>query len=168
MSAIDDLAGAMDRYPQDETTIEIIDVKLVNDDPNNSDTSINEEETWQFRVRLTNNGHLDMTEVSVHVAGLAGTTVREKSPDAFASGIIVGNLNPVGGGGVATSKVFQFKAPGTTQPAGTDLFHVHVQTWKAGNGFDHLFNNHTKDDNQASDLGITYPRALYSAQVFPA
>jgi len=91
MSAIDDLADAMNRYPQDETTIEIIDVKLVNDDPNNPDTSINEEETWQFRVRLTNNGHLDMTEVGWRFVAALVTRTRERGAawigvrDAFGS-----------------------------------------------------------------------------------
>jgi hypothetical protein len=170
MSVIDDIAVAMDRYPEDETTIEIINV--VRSDGSN-DTDVNELENWDFNVKLTNNGHVNMSNVSLHVLGLNGTKVREKplageTPGAFVVGMVVGDLNPNGGGDSRTTRVLQFKAPPDTKPAGTQLLHAHVENWDAETAFDHFFSNHTKSDTEATDLGITYPRAFHLAQVFPA
>lgn len=134
MSVLDDIANAMNSYPQDETTIEVVNVDRVG---NSSDTAVNAGEIWEFHVKLTNNGHVDMTAVSLHVLGLNGTMVREKSTDTFVNSMVVGNLNPAGGGGSVTTRAFQFQAPPGTEPAGTELFHVHIQEWDAGSGFDH-------------------------------
>ena len=165
MSVLDDIANAMNSYPQDETTIEVVNVDRVG---NSSDTAVNAGEIWEFHVKLTNNGHVDMTAVSLHVLGLNGTMVREKSTDTFVNSMVVGNLNPAGGGGSVTTRAFQFQAPPGTEPAGTELFHVHIQEWDAGSGFDHYFTAHTKSDTDAANLGIVYPRAFFTSQVFPA
>src|SRR5262245_33558781 len=113
MSVLDDIADALNRYPEDETAIQVINVARAN---GSNDSSVNACEVWDFQVKLTNNGHVDMTNVSLHILGLAGTKVRvraqpQQQPDAFVTGIIAGNLNPGGGGGTSTSEVFQFKAP---------------------------------------------------------
>jgi hypothetical protein len=165
MSVLDDIANAMDSYPRDETTIEVVNVDRVG---NAADNDVNASEIWEFHVKLTNNGHVNMSGVSLHILGLNGTTVRETPTDSFGEGMIVGNLNPSGGGGVATTRAFQFKAPPGSEPAGTELFHVHIQEWAAATGFDHYFTNHTKDDGEAEEIGIVYPRAFFSSQVFPA
>ncbi len=165
MTVLSEIADAMNRYPQDETTIEIINVAKVGD---SGDTDVNEREVWEFHVKLTNNGHVDMTNVSLHILGLNGAKVRETPSDTFEEGMIVGDLNPVGGGGVSTSRAFQFKAPAEEKPAGTQLLHAHVQEWDCEGGFEHFFSNHTKDDNEAQELGISYPRAFHTAQVHPA
>lgn len=165
MSVLDDIANAMNSYPRDETVIEIVNEGRVG---SSTDTDVNSGEIWEFRIKLTNNGHVDMTNVPLHILGLNGTTVREKATDSFGPGMIVGNLNPLGGGSTVTSRAFQFQAPPGTEPAGTELFHVHIQDWEAGSGFDHFFTAHTKDDNDAAALGIVYPRKFFTSQVFPA
>ena len=157
MTVLSEIADAMNRYPQDETTIEIINVAKVGDP---GDTDVNEREVWEFHVKLTNNGHVDMTNVSLHILGLNGAKVRETPADTFEEGMIVGDLNPVGGGGVSTSRAFQFKAPAEEKPAGTQLLHAHVQAWNCEGGFDHFFSNHTKDDNEAQELGIYLPEGI--------
>ena len=165
MAVLTDIANELNRYPADQTTIEIVNVEKVG---NPSDTDVNARENWQFQVKLTNNGHLDMSNVSVHILGLNGAKVRELSTDDFVDGIVVADLNPEGGGGVATSRAFQFKAPDGAKPAGTQMFHVHIEEWGAEAGFAHFFSNHTKDDTAAQELGIVYPRAFHEAEVFPA
>jgi hypothetical protein len=164
MAILTDIANELDRYPVDQTVIEIVNVEKKGDP---ADTDVNEREIWQFHVRLTNNGHLDMSNVSVHVLGLNGAKVRELPTDDFEDGMVVADLNPEGGGGVATSRVFEFKAPDGEKPAGTALLHAHIQTWGADAGFAHFFSNHTKDVDQAAELGIVYPRTFHEAQVFP-
>ena len=75
MTVLTDIANAMDRYPTDETTIEIIDVAK---EGNANDTDINELEVWKFKVRVTNTGHLDMTGVSLFVRTSTWITTTEK------------------------------------------------------------------------------------------
>jgi hypothetical protein len=169
MTVLNDIALAMNSYPRDETTITMINIVKTGD---STDTDVNEKEIWDFNVQLTNNGHVDMTDVSLHIKGLNGATVREKAlpgqkPNDFGPEMIVGNLNPSGEGGSRISAVFQFRAPDAEKPAGTQLVHAHVQDWNAAAGFDHFFTAHTKNDNEATDLGIEYPRAFVTAKVNP-
>jgi hypothetical protein len=164
MPILTDIANELDRYPADQTTIEFVNVEKVGDP---DDTDVNEREIWQFHVRLTNNGHLDMSNVSVHILGLNGAKVRELPTDEFEEGIVVADLNPQGGGGVATSRAFQFKAGDGEKPEGTRLLHAHVEEWGAEEGFAHFFSNHTKSDTEAAELGIVYPRAFFEAEVSP-
>ena len=165
MTVIDDYANAMNSYPADETTIEFVDVAKAN---NPNDTAINVREVWEFRVKLTNNGHVNMRNVSIHLLGLEGTGVREVTvpPSNFETSIIVGSLNPDGGEESDTTQVFQFKAPTTPQPAGTKLIHTHVQEWSSDTN-DHMATNHTKGHSEAADLGIAYPVAFLEGEVFP-
>lgn len=164
MSILFDIANELDRYPRDETSVQIINVAKVGD---SDDEDVNQREVWEFNVKLTNNGHLNMTNVSLHILGLNGTRVREEPDDDWVEGMVVGDLNPLGGAESSTSRKFQFKAPDAELPAGTQLLHTHVEEWDAEDGFNHFFSNHTKSDTQAEELGIFYPRAFHSAQVHP-
>ena len=48
MTVLSEIADAMNRYPQDETTIEIVNVAKVGDP---GDTDVNEREVWEFHVK---------------------------------------------------------------------------------------------------------------------
>ncbi|RZL85735.1 MAG: hypothetical protein EOP82_32105 [Variovorax sp.] len=164
MTVLTDIANAMDRYPTDETTIEIIDVAK---EGNANDTDINELEVWKFKVRVTNTGHLDMTGVSLFIRGLNGATVSESPtpPSDFATSMIAGNLNPPGGDNSRQTQYLYFMAPPQEQNPDTPLIDVHINDWSSD--FNHFFSNHTRNHTAAEDLGINYPRATYSAEVFP-
>jgi len=163
MPVLTDIANELDRYPLDETTIEIIDVAR---EGSANDPDINDDETWKFKVKVTNNGHINMTGVSLHVQGLNGTLVSEDPVTGFANDMVVASLNPPGGGESRQTKFFYFK-PGTAAnpPVNTPLLNAHIHDW--GANFDHYFSNHTKDETAASDIGIVYPRVTHSAVVFP-
>src|SRR5262245_35798207 len=123
----------------DETRIEIINVARYGDV---SDTDINKKEVWKFQVRVTNDGQMNMTNVSLHILGINGTLVSESPTTGFAIDMTVANLNPVGGGGVSTSRDFYCKAPPDDKPAGTNLLGAPISDW--GSNWDHSFSNHTK------------------------
>jgi len=155
MAVLTDIANELDTYPIDEATVEIVDVAL----QSGTQPVVNTSETWRFKVKVENNGHINMTDVSLHVFGVNGALVSQSPATGFTSGTLdVGALTVNGGGGSQKSDFLYFKAPPTAQPAGTVLVEAHVGRWSCN--FDHYFTNHTKDDLHA-------PQGTYAAQVFP-
>lgn len=153
MTVLTDIANAMDSYPTDEAAVSIVDVAL----QSGTLPAININETWKFKVKVENNGHVNMTGVSLHVFGLNGTQVSLSATTGFTTGTLtVGSLSVGGGGGSQKTDYVYFKAPSSAKPAGTLLVEAHIGDWN-GN-FEHYFTNHTKDDLHA-------PKGTYSAQV---
>ena len=152
MSFFNDFASGLESYPVDSVTVSITDVAI----QTGTAGSVNVNEVWKFKVNVQNNGHVNMTGVSLHVNGLNGATVGTAAAGPFSAGITTGSLT-VNGGGSQKSGFLYFKAPNTAKAAGTDLVNAHIADW-SGN-LDHMFNNHT---NHA----VT-PAAIYEAQVFP-
>ena len=64
-----DFRAAMHDYPEQFVRLEIVDVEI----PGNV---LNTRDAGKFMVQLTNNGLLDMTDVTLKVRGLAGTLVK--------------------------------------------------------------------------------------------
>jgi hypothetical protein len=155
MTLLTDIASALDTYPIDEVTVSIVDVAL----QSGTQSVINVNETWKFKAKVENNGHVNMTEVSLHVFGLNGALVSLSPTTGFTAGVLnVGSLTINGGGGSQKTEYLYFKAPSATKPAGTVLVEAHIGDWNCN--FDHYFTNHTKDDLHA-------PQGTYAAQVFP-
>lgn len=159
MTVLTDIANAMDSYPLDETTISIVDVAL------ESGTAgvINVNEVWKFKVKVTNNGHVNMTDVVLHVNGTNGTTISKKPTPStgFTKNTIKADALTInGGGGSSTTGYLYFTAPSTQKPAGTALLESHIFDWNAN--FDHYFTNHTKDEDNAT---VNYPSGTYLAEV---
>jgi hypothetical protein len=162
MTVLTDIANAMDRYPLDETTIDFVEVAAVD---SVDGTAINANEKWKFKVKVTNHGHVNMTDVFLHVNGDNGAIASFSPTTGFDKDLTlkVGPLKVDGGDGTATTDFLYFKAPPTTKAAGTSLLGAHIFDWN-GN-FDHYFTNHTKDEDHAT---VTYPIKKYLNQVFPA
>jgi hypothetical protein len=160
MTVLTDIANAMDTYPLDETTIEIVDVAV----QTGTGPEINKNEIFKFKVKVTNNGHVNMTDVSLHVNGKNGAFVSFNPDKGFAKDktLLVDSLSVNGGGASNTTSYLYFKAPPAAMPAGTELVEAHIFDWN-GN-FDHYFTNHTKDEDNAT---VEYPHGKYFAQVFP-
>ncbi len=135
-----DFRAAMHDYPEQFVTLTIVDIEI----PGNV---LNTREEGKFMVRLTNNGLLDMTDVTLKVRGLAGTLVKtggaadiEFRPDLtidMASDTILGQ------GGVSLTKgsKLQFKAPAGTKPEGTALFEATLEAWNGS--LVRILNNHS-------------------------
>ena len=84
-SILTDIANAFGSYPIDEVIVEIVDVALLS----GTQPVINTGETWKFKVIVVNNGHVNMTGVSLHILGLNGTQVSE-SPTTGFSNLLLG------------------------------------------------------------------------------
>jgi hypothetical protein len=161
MTVLTDIATAMNRYPLDETTIEIVDVAV----QDGIGPEINANEIFKFKVQVTNDGHVNMTDVYVHVNGKNGAHVSFNPDKGFAKDktLKVGPLSVNGGGASNSTSYLYFKAPAGAKPAGTELLETHIFDW-SGN-FDHYFSNHTNDEDHAT---VDYPSGQFAAQVFPA
>jgi hypothetical protein len=134
-SVLNQIAIELDNYPADEVALSFINV-------NPPGAVINVGEVVPFQVRIENNGHINMTGVTLHVHGDNGTLVATTATGPFTSVVSVAGLT-VNGGGSRDTGVLYFKAPSSTRPAGTDLLSTHVEEW-FGN-FDHYFTNHTNN-----------------------
>jgi hypothetical protein len=150
-----DFLAAMHDYPEQYVTLEIVEVDFPND-------ALNTSEEGSFRVRLTNNGLLDMTDVSLKVRGLAGTLVKTGGAADFdyrqELTIDMDSDTIVGGGGVSLTQgsKLRFKAPASAKPAGTQLFKATISSWNGT--LVRLLNGHS----HAEDLA---PAGTYSNQV---
>ena len=71
MTIFNDIANALESYTADECVITITDLALVS----GTTGSLNVNETWKFKVNVENTGHMNMTDVSLHVEGYNGAHV---------------------------------------------------------------------------------------------
>ena len=150
-----DFRAAMHDYPEQFVELEIVEV----DFPGNVLNTIDE---GTFRVRLTNNGLLDMTDVSLKIRGLAGTLVRTGGAAdlEYREELTIGMNSEtiVGQGGVSLTQgsKLRFKAPAGTKPAGTQLFKATIEGWNGS--LVRILNGHSHEEDVA-------PAGMYSNQV---
>jgi hypothetical protein len=159
MSVLGDIANALNSYPVDQATLDIVELQR---DGDSSDTHISSGEHWKFKVKLTNNGHVNMTHVSLLIKGLNGTTVSESATGSFGDSMVVADLNPPGDD-FRTTNFYFFKAPQVDKTVTKDLVQVQINDWN-GN-FDHYFSNHTLGVEAAEGKGIFYPKFIERAEV---
>ena len=127
MTILNDIAIGLDNYLTDEVLVSIVDIALVTGTP----SVINTDEIWRFRVKVENTGHINMTDVSLHVLGVNDTVVNFFSSGVFAPSITTSANLTVNGGSSATSSYLYFKAPSSAKPAGTKLLEAHVAEYAA-------------------------------------
>jgi hypothetical protein len=146
MSVIDDLTAAVETYPKTNVQVQIEDVEFPNE-------VLNVNEEGSFKVRVTNNGPLNLTDVSVKVKGLNGVQVAPIS----AAGVLQWHeefeeaLGDVAGdGGSVASINFAFKAPSKPSETLEDLFKVSLQDWNAN--LDRILNAHTDPLGAVKDV----------------
>ena len=91
MGFFDDFTNALETYPETGVQLEIVEVSF-------PDSVLNVEETATFRVKVTNTGPLNLTDVSLRIKGLNGATVANNGAAApFVSEFVtqtIGNANP--------------------------------------------------------------------------
>ena len=141
MPFIDDFATAINDYVDDYVSFTTV-LNLATDFiiPATAN-AINVGERWRFKVTVTNNNHLDMTDVQLRIEGLNGTTVSTSAAGPYMTSVISPTLLTVNGVGSQTSGYFYFQAPGTAKPAGTDLVKVYINAFNVS--LTHLLNGHT-------------------------
>jgi len=150
-----DFRLAMDDYPEEFVTLEIVQVEFPG-------SFINQGEEGNFMVQLTNNGALDMTDVTLKVQGLSGTLVKTGGAADFDFRqdltITMESDTIAGGGGVSLTNgsKLKFLAPPGTKPAGTQLLKATIFNWNGS--LSRLLNVHSHREEIA-------PTGTYSNQV---
>jgi uncharacterized membrane protein len=69
MTVINDLDAALQTYPETNVQLSIEEVEFPGD-------ALNVNEEGSFRVRITNNGSLNLTDVTLKIKGLNGGLVK--------------------------------------------------------------------------------------------
>ncbi len=157
MGMFDDLLTAINQYPSEDVTISVTDFE----EPG---THINVGETCRFRVRVQNNGQLDMRDVRLHIEGseFASVTVTNflGTPLGFSSSVVSGGRN-IDAHSSATFGDFHIRADAATPNAGTadrDLFTIHIRSFDAG--LEHIFRDHR---HHAGSPEVAYNRHIHPA-----
>lgn len=146
---------AMHSYPDEDVVLEIVEV----DFPGGV---INTAEEGSFRVRVTNNGLLDMTDVTLKVRGLNGAQVKTGGAadfdfrDELTIGMDSETVVGQGGSSLTQGSKLEFKAPANTKPAGTPLFKATLDNWNGS--LVRILNGHSHGDDDA-------PAGTYSDEV---
>ena len=157
MAYFDDMSEALKIYPVDNVVIEIINVTLDGD-------AINVNEEGTFQVRVTNNGPLELTDVTLKISGQNGVKVRNSAAQSvFVPQFITGDEQcPIvaahGGTAVVEGSRFSFEAPGNAQASKT-LIKATLEGWNAN--LNHIFNDHT-------DRLPIAPKGTFTAAVIAA
>jgi hypothetical protein len=153
MSIIDDIADAVSSYPATNVTLDILDfeVKI------GTSGDINVNETWAFQVRVYNNGHLNMTNVSLQVEGLNGVTVGTAAAGPFGPSVTAAALATVNAHSNRDTVNIFMKAPSGKKPAGTVILKAHISSFDLN--WDHILVSHTGNANQ--------PTKTITSQIYP-
>ena len=158
MAFFDDMTNALQTYPVTNVTLEIFEVVTPG-------SALNESEEGSFKVRVTNNGPLELIGVTLKVSGQNGTTVRNNGAAAvFAPEFVTATsqLPTIGGHGNAQSTIgspLKFKAPlDDTNRISKTLVTVTLEAWDAT--LNHILIGH-------SDPLPNGPKGTYAAVVEP-
>ena len=132
MAFFDDMMVALEAYPETYVTLEILGVDGVGDE-----VDVNDEGT--FEVKLTNNGPLNLTGVTVRIDGKNGAQVKDNNLLAeFKSDFVWNNqgrelptINGDGGELIIPIGVgpFEFKAPAESSRDEKVLVKATLQAW---------------------------------------
>lgn len=154
MAVLEDFRNEIADYPRTKVTLAIKRENLISGTPG----EVNINEVWGMSITINNNGELDMTDVSLHIQGEAGTLVSVGAGGPFVTSVAVPVLLPMGppapwppmpiGAGTSYTVVYGagfkqlcFKAPSTQKPAGTVLVTAHIGEWNAS--LQHILNVHS-------------------------
>jgi hypothetical protein len=128
MSTFDKILDDFVAYPKNNVVLEVIDVQPA------SGNSINEGETASFKVKVTNNGPLNLTNVKLKVVGENGATVRAAVFLPFEPFFISAELPFIGADGGSDILSLPFlQAPAREQESKT-LVSVHIHDYEADLG----------------------------------
>jgi len=126
MTVIDDLVSELGAYPDEQVEVQIRNFQ----EPG---AVINPGEICTFEVRIRNNGHLDMLNVSLNINGVSGLTELSQTeilgnPVNFSTKLTTAPMT-IGAHASATTQTFYMRALSAT--ASTRLFEVHLADWDA-------------------------------------
>lgn len=154
MAYFDDFKNAVSAYPSLSVTLSIVDLVV---QPPSTAGAVNINEIWAFQVRIANNGHLNLTGVTMHLSGANGATVALAAAGPFTSILTTPAIASVNAHSTQDTGNFYFKAPNIVKPAGTQLVEVHISAFDAN--LNYILITSTGHSNP--------PTGSYKAQVFP-
>jgi hypothetical protein len=154
MAYFDDFADAVANYPAQSVALSIVD-RVVQ--PPGTAGAVNVNEVFAFQVRVANNGHLNLTGVTLHVEGQNGATVSQNAAGPFTTSIGSPNIAAVNAHGSQDTPNLFFKAPSGVRPAGTALVRAHISGYDVN--LNHILISHTGHADP--------PSSTFSTQVFP-
>ena len=155
MAFFDDFANGISGYPAASVTLSI--GSLVVQAPGTAG-SVNVNEVWAFKITVTNNGNLNMKNVTLHYSGMNNVTVAAAPGGPFTSGILTtAAIATVPAHGSASTVNYYFKAPAGASVGVVDVLDVHLNAWDAD--LLYLQNNLSGHANP--------PDAKLARQVFP-
>jgi len=146
MDFFDEFKNAVSVYPRDHVNLDFVQVIAPG-------TTINKDETVQFKIRINNNGPLTLENVQLHIKGEQDTLVRATSSGAWVSEFNAGALT-VAGDGSQESATFYFKPTKVVDPA-AQLVSANISQWNAALG--RILNGYSN--------GTPYPTVNYIHEV---
>jgi hypothetical protein len=154
---LDDFAGSMTGYPLASVAISYNSLRVLS----GTSGSVNVNEVWGFKITVTNNGDLNMNNVTLHFYGQngAGVALASTGPFNTTDRLVSPAIATIPAHGSASTVELYFKAPATKSSGTTpeELVRAHIHGWNAD--LNYLLNN------LSSDTGI--PEQALSEQVFP-
>lgn len=137
MSVLDDLQVAIEKYDTDSCKTEIVNFSI-----DTAGTVLNEGETFKFRVRVTNEGHLTMRNVRLQALGTAFADVRLDNPSLpWGSSAMSGSFDlTLGRGESHTTGIFRGRAKAVTGGVARDIVRARIAQWDAS--LDHILTIH--------------------------
>lgn len=134
MSLIDDLKNMVEIYETNNCTTEIREFSVI--PPGGS--VLNVGETFQFKVKVTNESELDMTSVMIRAIGSSHADVKYGG-GIYSSSAVAGPFN-IPAHQTYVSNFFQGRANGATVGAEV-IVSARIDTWNAS--FDHILTDHS-------------------------
>ena len=157
MTILEQLDNDIRTYPETNVQLEIVEVEF-------EGTAVNESETVLFRVKVINNGIMNLKEVTLLIKGVNGATVANNGAAApFEEQIVTGAIPEVaadGGSELTTGSKLKFKAPNlrfNEQPGVQTLVEATLEAWNGD--LNRTFNAHTRP--------LDTVKATFAAQVHP-
>jgi hypothetical protein len=155
MAFFDDFADAVKDYPSLSVILSID--NLVVQAPGTVG-SVNVNEVWAFKIKVDNNGDLNLTGVSFHVEGQNGATVGTAAAGPFSTSLTYSaSLAAVNAHSTQHTVNLYFKAPNAAKAAGTALVRAHISTFDAN--LDYILSGQSGHADP--------PAGIYNTQVFP-
>jgi hypothetical protein len=151
-----EMITAVETYPGAFVDLEIVDVVTPG--------ALNVGDRPSFRVKVTNRGALELTDVTLKIKGLNGATVKQNGAAApFVSEFVTGTsqlatIAAHGGSQTTNGSPFSFTAPAVAQASRTLV----QATLEAHNvNLNHILNSHS------DPLPLGPPLGTYAAETFP-
>lgn len=155
-AVIGTIADSVHNYPLGSVAIGIINLTNV---PPSTPGAINVNEVWKFQVRVSNNGHLSLTNVYLEVEGLNGVMVSTDSNGVWGPlhAQVAGTGLTVAAHGSQDTRDYYLRAPNAPLPAGTQLIASRIRHFDAF--LDHVLIGHSGRSDQ--------PVGIHVDQVYP-